>query len=74
MENAQETTISITINGLREAVPTNENLQALLKRKGISIHRVVCELNERIVKRERLGETYFHKNDALEIITMMGGG
>ena len=69
-----KTTIHLTINGKPEQVPEGENLLGYLERKNINLHRVVCELNETIVRRNDLEKTVLKEGDTLEIITMMGGG
>ena len=73
MEQTQ-VSISLTVNGESEKVPVGENLKGYLERKAINLHRVVCELNEKIVRRTELEETILKEGDNLEIITMMGGG
>jgi sulfur carrier protein len=67
-------TIPITVNGEAEHIPRGENLLGCLARKNINLHRVVCELNEKIIRRSDLETTILQEGDTLEIITMMGGG
>ena len=46
----------------------------ILKEKGINFNVVACELNLKIVRRERLNETVLTDGDELEILQMIGGG
>ena len=69
-----ESVIHLTINGEPDQVPEGENLLMFLTRKNINLHRVVCELNEAIVRRADMEKTVLKEGDTLEVITMMGGG
>jgi sulfur carrier protein len=66
--------IRVTVNGEPETLESGENLLGYLGRKNINLHRVVCELNETIIRRPELEKTILKEGDNLEIITMMGGG
>jgi sulfur carrier protein len=69
-----KTAIHLTINGEPEQIPAGETLLSYLQRKNINPHRVVCELNETIIRRADLEKTILKEDDTLEVITMMGGG
>jgi sulfur carrier protein len=66
--------VHLMINGEPEQVPAGETLLSCLGRKNMNLHRVVCELNQKIVRRQELEQTILKDGDTLEIITMMGGG
>ncbi len=66
--------MNITVNGNPEEIQAGENLKGYLERKGIAPGRVVCELNEKVIRRSDLDQTHLKNKDTLEIITMMGGG
>ena len=66
--------IRLTVNGEPQTLPSGMMIGAYLEEKGVNPHRVVCELNERVIRRSELDQTELKDGDALEIITMMGGG
>ncbi len=66
--------IDITINGEPRTVPAGYSVQALLDALDIHGDRVAVELNRRIVKRDRWGDTLLDAGAKLEIVHFVGGG
>jgi sulfur carrier protein len=64
----------IRLNGKEEDVEVASNLEELIKRKGLSVERVVVEHNLRIVPMEDLRATGLSENDNIEIVSFVGGG
>jgi sulfur carrier protein len=53
------------------AAPT---VAELLESRSLRARRVAVELNREILPRARYAETRLAENDALEIVTLVGGG
>jgi len=62
------------INGQWEEVPDAPSVAELLTLRSLPPQRVAVELNRQILPRARYGETRLSENDALEIVTLVGGG
>jgi len=62
------------INGQWEEVPDAPSVAELLILRSLPPQRVAVELNRQILPRARYGETRLSENDALEIVTLVGGG
>jgi len=66
--------MQLTLNGRDTAVDTVETVADLLRRLELDSRRVVVEVNEKVVRRDRIGETPLSEHDRIEILRMVGGG
>lgn len=64
----------IKINGKDETIEDGATLIKLILNKGIVPGRVVIEHNYRIIPKNEWQDTVVKENDAVEIISFMGGG
>ena len=66
--------IEVTVNGepvrLNAPVPIAE----LLTTAGVPPDYLAVEVNEMVVPRETHGEHLIHEGDAVEVVTLVGGG
>ncbi len=63
----------VRING-NETDAADQTVAAYLAAAGFDAARVVVELNESIVPKDRYGETVLRDGDQVEIVCFMGGG
>lgn len=63
----------IRVNGEEKHANEGLSIAALLAELRLSPERVAIELNRRLVKSERYGQT-LKDGDELEIVTFVGGG
>jgi sulfur carrier protein len=68
------TTITIRLNGEERRVSGGLSLQALLPAIGYQPRLVVVEFTGEILPRERWGAQPVVESDALEVVTIVGGG
>ena len=66
--------MQIILNGEPRDVPSETNLQDLLRLLELKEDRVAVELNRGIVRRDRWPETLLRDQDHLEIVQFVGGG
>jgi thiamine biosynthesis protein ThiS len=66
--------IAITVNGAPREVGERTSVAALLDELELEPERTAVERNGRIVRRAAHGETTLEPGDALEIVTLVGGG
>lgn len=66
--------LSITLNGSPKTLPNPLSVQDLLDQLGYDRRRVAVEINEEVVPRIRHGEHQVQMGDAVEIVTLVGGG
>jgi len=64
----------IRINGKEETVGQAKTLADLLAGRKLAPERVVVEHNLAIVPKEDLGKTFLKDQDAVEIVSFVGGG
>lgn len=62
------------VNGKEETQGAGLTLEEYLKTKGYESSRVAVELNGEIVPRSHFSETVLRQEDALEIVSFVGGG
>ena len=67
-------TMEITLNGDRTAVPSPATLEALLRHLGLDPRMVVVEHNRTIVRRPQLASTPLAAGDTVELVHFVGGG
>ncbi|HEX7127347.1 MAG TPA: sulfur carrier protein ThiS [Thermodesulfobacteriota bacterium] len=66
--------MTITLNGEPYTLEGPATLAALLERLEIHPQTVAVELNQDIVRRDRLAETPLAEGDRVEVVRMIGGG
>lgn len=66
--------MNITVNGETHDVPENSTLADLLKSLRINRQHVAVEVNAQLVAREQHEQHRLLPDDALEIVTLVGGG
>lgn len=66
--------IEIMVNGEPRLVPGPASAADLLRHLGLDPRTVVVELNRKIVRRPRLGDTPLAEGDAVELVHFVGGG
>lgn len=64
----------ITVNGKTEDVSAQLNLSELILAKGLRAENAVIEHNFRIVPKGEWLDTPLRENDAVEIVSFIGGG
>ena len=64
----------IRINGEWKEFADAPSVAELLSLRRLQPQRVAVELNRRILPRGRYGETRLSDDDAVEIVTLVGGG
>ena len=63
----------LTING-EETEAAGRTVADYLSSAGFTLARVVVEINESIVPKDRYAETVLNDGDHVEIVCFMGGG
>jgi thiamine biosynthesis protein ThiS len=66
--------IGVTINGKEQRLGDQTSLAALLRTLRLNPQHVAVEVNSRLVPRERHPECALREGDAIEIVTLVGGG
>src|ERR1019366_7618210 len=66
--------IEITINGEPNRVPSPLTIQELIERTGFDARKIAVEVNREVVPKVRHSETSLQPGDAVEIVTLVGGG
>src|SRR5712692_1745804 len=66
--------LTITINGEPRALPSEVSVAELMGRLGYDISRIAVEVNEEVVPRDQHPEHLLQSGDAVEIVTLVGGG
>jgi len=64
----------IRINGEWKDLAGAVSVSEVLAARSLQPRRVAVELNREILPRARYAETRLSENDALEIVTLVGGG
>ena len=67
------TVMDIFVNGERETSPPC-SIAELVVRKGLLTDGLLVELNQRIVKHEQWQAVRLKENDAIELLSFVGGG
>lgn len=73
-EAASTDGVGITVNGEPMTVPPALSVTDLLERLGLATRPLAVEINRQVVPRRQLGEHRLAAGDALEIVTLVGGG
>ncbi len=66
--------IDIVVNGETRTVSEGQSLLGLLRQLELEPARVAIELNRRIVKQPKWGETTLEAGAQVEIVQFVGGG
>jgi sulfur carrier protein len=66
--------ITIQVNGESRSAPAGLNLEAVLRQLGFQPLLVVVEFNGRILPRHSWSAQPVVESDALEVVTIVGGG
>src|SRR5262245_29709487 len=66
--------IEITLNGEPSALPRAMSIQELIEQNGLDARRVAVEVNRAVVPKARHAEHRLQTGDAVEIVTLVGGG
>lgn len=66
--------MNVTINGKPQQVEPQTTVADLLARLGVQTALVAVELNHNIVPKSRHRTTGLTEGDAIEIVTLVGGG
>jgi sulfur carrier protein len=66
--------MKILLNGQSHEVAAQTTLAALLAQLNLESRHVAVEVNLEVVPRARHAECVLHEGDALEIVTLVGGG
>jgi thiazole synthase len=66
--------LEVTVNGERHTLPQDLSLADLLRRFGYHSPRVAVEVNREVVPRARHAEHLLRPGDAVEVVTLVGGG
>jgi sulfur carrier protein len=66
--------IQIVVNGDRHEAENGQTLLDLLRKLELDPERVAIELDKKIVKQTRWGETVLQPGARLEIVQFVGGG
>ena len=66
--------ISVKINGRPEKMPLDSSVESIVSNFNLKAERIVVELNEKIIKKIEWPHTILKENDAVELISFVGGG
>ena len=66
--------MTLTVNGKRVVLTTETTITAYLEANRYRENRIVVELNEEILPKDRYSTTYLKEGDCMEIVMFMGGG
>lgn len=67
-------TMQITVNGQSRAIADGFTVADLLKELAVAVPHVAVEVNRDLVPRTRHAQTVLKSGDALEVVTLVGGG
>jgi sulfur carrier protein len=66
--------ITILFNGDKKSVPTGTSVEQLLLESGVPVKFCAVELNLEIVPKDAYFNRLLHEGDAIEVVTLVGGG
>ena len=64
----------VNVNGQTREVPDDLTVACLIELLKLHPHRLAVERNRRLVRRAEFAETPLAADDAIEIVTLVGGG
>ena len=62
------------MNGRQRELPEGMNLRELVLSLNLMPERVILELNETVISRDRWVQIVLVENDRLELVSLVGGG
>lgn len=66
--------MEIIVNGEKRSFDESLSIASLLKTLGVSLTTTIVELNGKVAKRDRFGDTPVQDGDRLELVQLVGGG
>ena len=66
--------IDITLNGEPNTLPKSFSIHELIEHMGLDPRKIAVEVNREVVPKARHGERRLQAGDAVEIVTLVGGG
>lgn len=66
--------LQITINGESRQLPQTLSVAELLQQEGYDPRRIAVEINQQVVPRLQHAEHKLHGGEAVEVVTLVGGG
>src|SRR5438270_11718214 len=66
--------IQITLNGEPNSLPQAMTIQQLIEKTGLDARKIAVEINREVVPKARHPERHLQAGDAVEIVTLVGGG
>ncbi len=66
--------ISVSVNGTTRRVPDGSTMSDLLQELNINNRYCAVERNLNVIPREQHEQTVLAEGDAIEIVTLVGGG
>ncbi len=72
--NLKPTMIDITLNGEPNSLPRPLSIQELVEQIGLDPRKIAVEINREVVPKARHAERRLQPGDAVEIVTLVGGG
>ena len=64
----------LTVNGEPRELPQDATIADLIRELGLSTRRVAVEVNRELVRRAEHADHRLREADAVEIVTLVGGG
>jgi len=64
----------LRINGSEEEILDAKNLAELVSKRNLCKEKIIIEYNLQIVMQEKWEKTLLKENDAIEIVSFVGGG
>lgn len=64
----------VFVNGERVALREGMTLRELIERRGLGAKACAAEVNKRLVPRKEHERTLLAEGDAVELVTLIGGG
>lgn len=64
----------VTVNGKPMEAPEGETLAGLVERLGLAGQPCAAEVNRQLVPRGERPGRVLHEGDAIELVTLVGGG
>lgn len=66
--------MEVTVNGESREVPEGATIAVLLESLDLNVSHVAVERNQELVTRKEHATTTLAPDDAIEIVTLVGGG
>jgi sulfur carrier protein len=66
--------MNVTVNGNREQLPDGHTVAALLEKLGLAARPVAVEVNRKLVRKKDHTVVALSEGDAVEVVTLVGGG